>query len=382
MVKELIFHLGDPKTGTTSIQSVLAEKRFAIKGKRVVYPARINHIPLVNALSKQNEQYQKQAKLWGHVAEQFNKSTAEFGVISAEEFAFLDPQKLVQAIDTYLPEYKGRIRLISYVRPHAERLASGFGERRKKGLFDGSMDELHAKFLDMGLLNYVDRFAKWKAIFGDALTIKPMVRSHLTKGDVVLDFFGWMVGDTPFEIKGPTATNEALSTAELAAMTVLYSEMAKLPPELRQTRSSYRAFGWNFTSILGAIPRTAPFEKPRLHRSLAEKVVETYKDDAAEMDRLYFTGTPLSDALKSAPSKAIDSPQPLDPESYFDGETIRVLQGMATVLKNMLITSPEAFVRSLRNHDDPQPLQKPLGANKGATPKPLAKPKKSPDAAE
>ena len=51
MVEEIVFHLGDCKTGTTSIQAVLARGAWTLDGQAgrgIVYPAQVNHIPLAS----------------------------------------------------------------------------------------------------------------------------------------------------------------------------------------------------------------------------------------------------------------------------------------------------------------------------------------------
>ena len=51
MVEEIVFHLGDCKTGTTSIQTVLSRGAWVSHAGPIAYPARFNDIPLAKTLS-------------------------------------------------------------------------------------------------------------------------------------------------------------------------------------------------------------------------------------------------------------------------------------------------------------------------------------------
>ena len=53
MVQQLVFHIGDCKTGTTSVQAVLAQDAW--KGGSLCYPARVNHIPVAKTLTAESE---------------------------------------------------------------------------------------------------------------------------------------------------------------------------------------------------------------------------------------------------------------------------------------------------------------------------------------
>ena len=81
--------------------------------------------------------------------------------------------------------------------------------------------------------------------------------------------------------------------------------------------------------------------KLQLHHTLAVRLTEVYRDDAAALDAAFFTGSPLSRALEQAVSDAADAEQSLDPTDYFDPETIRQIALWADVF-GQLITRDEA----------------------------------------
>lgn len=350
MVEEIVFHLGDCKTGTTSIQAVLARGAWTLDGQAgrgIVYPAQVNHIPLAKSLWVPSEK-PFEAERFASVREAFTKSDARLGVISAEDFEFVDPELVAAAIERHLGAWQGRIRLIAYVRPHAERLVSAFAERSKQGLFVKPLAAMHDKLEADGLLFYAPRFEKWRALFGDAFTLRPFLRNSLYKGDVVQDFFHWMTGGPDYEITRPTDQNESLSVEDIAMMRALHKHIRA--DSGRSLREVQQALGWYLADMVTSRPRQDG-TKPRLHRALAKRVVATYAEDAAALDAAFFDGTPMSDALAAAPGKAVDKPQSFRAEDHFNAEELRLFDIWAALLTRLMSADPEHFKWAVRAPD-------------------------------
>ena len=51
MARSLVLHIGDPKTGTSSIQEVLLHKLWQSPKVTLTYPDQLNSFPLANAIS-------------------------------------------------------------------------------------------------------------------------------------------------------------------------------------------------------------------------------------------------------------------------------------------------------------------------------------------
>ncbi len=351
MVKEIIFHLGDCKTGTTSVQSVLAAGAWKSPdgdaGGRIVYPARFNHIPLAKTLSVDKEK-PFQDERFAKVREAFGTSNAEYGVISAEHFEFVDPRIVHDAIQRHLPDYADRVRLVAYVRPHADRLVSTFAERSKKGLFHKPLADMHERLVKDRLLFYTPRFEKWQELFGDRFTLRPFVRSEMYKSDVVQDFFHQVFAGQAFEITRPTDRNESLSVEDIAMMRAIHVQLRKLGGDYRQ---QHQAFGWYMSDLLGAVPYPGGGTKPRLHKALAQRVVDTYGDDAAALDAAFFDATPMSDALRAAPDKAVEQPQSFQARDYFGAPVRRQFKVWAQLLHRMMSADPAHFAWAVRPPD-------------------------------
>ncbi len=344
MVKEIVFHLGDPKTGSTSIQYALLEQGYEIAGKSIFYSARPNHIGLAKTL-KDPLWMHKRTRAWKRQARKLDASDADYGIVSAEYFAAVEPQLLMDAIRQFLPAYQDRIRLIAYVRPHADRLVSAFAERTKVGVFSGDLAKMHNVLIRESRLLYTPRFQKWREVFGDRFTLRPMVRSALRDQDVVADFMSFVLGDTPFTLKAQFQRNESLSLAELTAITALHGELRQaVHPTLTRERRIHiqQALALLLADTLAQIPRQT-LVKPQIHAALAQEVVATYSADAAALDAAFFEGTPMTDALRAAPGRAIATPQSVRITDHYDAEAIRLIQATGKVLRHILEADPQHF---------------------------------------
>jgi len=363
MVNEIVFHLGDCKTGTTSIQSALAAQAWTSQAGDITYPTRLNHIPLARTLSMPREKRFEEAR-FTKLREAFQASDAAHGVVSAEHFEFVDPEAVHAAILRHLPDWAGNIRLVAYVRPHGDRLVSTFAERSKKGLFLQSPEAMHEQLIKNRLLFYTPRFKKWRATFGNAFTLRPFVRNRLYKEDVVQDFFRYLLGSEAFDITQPTARNESLSVEDIAMLRAIHQYIRK---ETNSYHLPQQAFGWYMSDLLAATPH-ASHTKPRLHKALAQQVVQTYAEDAAALDAEFFDGTPMSDALAATPDKAIKVAQSFRPEDHYDASELRRFRVWAQLLLRMMQANPGHFNWSIRPEDQRMPRRTPSDADKNKNP--------------
>lgn len=351
MIKDLVIHVGDTKTGSTSIQKVLIDRSWTAEGIEVCYPTAENHVPLARSLSPRFPEVMKTSRQkFEFVRRKFMQSDADIGLISAETFEFVEPEALIEAIDTYLPEFRANLRLIAYIRPHHERLVSSFSERSKSFPGTGNLDEVFASFQKTGNMDYAPRLAKWRAAFGEAYEIRPMVRAHLKEGDVVADFFEFLFQGAPVTLPDTRIANTSLTLEDVVVMRemqLMIHEQGKRPWEMIDAQL---ALGWNFAQILGQ-NRMGPGTRIQLHRTLAEQVTEAYREDAAIVDEKYMNGTPLSDALGQAMQKCIETPQSLRIEDHFAEVSVGHIRAFGRLLQRMLLSDPLNFNLMVR---DPQ----------------------------
>lgn len=346
MVKEIIIHLGDTKTGSTAIQSCLVDGGYELPVGRIVYPARFNHIPLAHSLSDRPARAHEKKFLayrFAKIVAAFATSNADWGIISAEVFEFTSPVRLKEALDKYLPGYKGRIRLVAYVRPHHSKVVSDFAEQIKMTGQPQTMEVLFKRRLRNGQLSYHKRFSEWRAVFGDAFTLRPFVREHLLQGDVVADFLSFVTGSPDVTVTKVPQLNASLSVKSLSMLKLCHSRLGQNPRLtgllLEKARGS---MGWNVARYLSLYePKRAV--QLKMHRDLAAKILAGCHADAEALDADFMIGTPMLTALQAAPKAAIPEPQSIAPVDQMTPSERNMIKGWADFVGHIAAADPDHF---------------------------------------
>jgi hypothetical protein len=348
MVKTLVIHLGGHKTGSTSIQSTLARQTWEADAS-ICYPsvlagragaqARSNHGALAAVLTGPPDPALRDQR-FALAARRLAASDADLGVLSAERFEHVNPAALHQVIAAHFPEHADSLRLIAYVRPHAERLVSGYAERVKHGVWSGTLEEFAAQMAGVtGLRSffYHDQFLRWRRVFGPRFTLRPMIRERLVAGDVVRDFLDFALEGRAVRLTEPALRNESASLEDLA----LLREFHRLAGGGEKPSEAQNKLGVRLARHLNEDP-AATRTKLQLHRALAEAVVETYRADAAALDAEFFDGTPMTDALLAAPAKAVETAQSMRAEDHFGAAEMRLIRVWSGFLAELLANAPAA----------------------------------------
>ena len=343
MVEELVFHLGDPKAGSTAIQETLAARRFRCKTRSLSYPTKTSHIALAKSFLRPGKADAKAAQM-ARLSRRLHGSKADVAVVSAEAFSYVEPGALKEALETWLPDFQGRIRLISYVRPHASRLLSEFTERTKQGVFDGTLEEMHAFLKGKQTLVYAPRFSEWRATFGAAFELRPMIRERLKDRDVVADFLDFALRGADVSLRAESTRNAALSLADLAVL----REIQRLARQSEVKKPVRIALGWHLSRKFAETPSATGAERLRLHKALAEEVLETYRGDAAALDAMCFDGQPMESALLASRTEAVEAPQETEAAALFDEDHLRLVRLWADFALVLMKDNPESALRSFR----------------------------------
>jgi len=332
MVKEIVFHLGNRKTGSTSIQDALAQKAVHSPETSIFYPARANNLTLAKTLSPYHS-IKKRQERFQMLARRIDRSDADIAVVSAEFFEEVDPQVLQEVIDQYLPQYRDNIRLIAYVRPHAERVLSNFAEQTKLGQFFGPLERFHQQIAKQKTLFYTPKFEAWRRVFGDAFELRPFIRDRLHNGDVVDDFIDYVLQGAHYTLQSLIRSNSSLSVEYLSMVRefqrILHENGA--PTKLKIALGKY----------LGRQLATYPVEthrKLRLHKRAAQNIIETYQQDAAALDAEFFPQDhPMEAALLASLDKAIDKPLslvPADNMTRWHAQMVQVWAGLFSIISD------------------------------------------------
>ena len=347
MIKELIIHLGDRKTGSTSIQGVLASRGWRCETADIVYPSRANHCKLARAITANNKEFLQ--KRGPEIRQRLLRSKADFGVISAEDFEVANPLQLSKFVDNYLPEFRSSMRLIAYIRPHADRLLSSFAERVKSGTFFGGLNELHEYFLSKRFLTYLPRLQAWRDVFAGQVTFRVFKRDHLHNLDVVQDFLTFVLGNNIYCIDGAIQRNQSLCIEDLVMLREAHRTMIRQYGD-QISRSSRIAFGKSMGRLLAT--QSAKGTPLRLHHELADRVHDAYLQDALALDANFFTDQPMTKSLRMEHTNSPVHAQQLEASLYFSPAEIGRIRCWAELIGGFFVSKSGNPVASLM----PSPL--------------------------
>jgi hypothetical protein len=336
--KKLVFHIGDAKTGSSSIQQVLFTGGYDCPTVKTAYPDSMAQIPLARSLYVPEEKSRAKNRFKA-TSSWVDKVDADLAVISAEHFENVPPETFKAALEKYFPDYAEEALVVAYVRPHADRFVSAFSQRTKTGLFFRQMDHFHKRMSDKGRFMYTPRFAAWRDAFGDRFILRPMIRSELHEGDVVKDFLHTILNGAPFELTGLGTANESPSLEELSVLRELNLAFKKrdLP------HGVYHAASAHFSRVLPPPAIGETRTKLRLHRALAEDIVSTYRDDAQKLDAMFFPSGLMSKALEASVEKAVDTPMSTKAEAHFTPDSLRMIRAWSALTAQILTMEPEKW---------------------------------------
>jgi len=206
MGKTLYIHIGNHKTGTTSLQDALAASEAALAARGVIYhyhelmdgPRTMRNVHGWIALLKYPG---KSAHLADpdHVARVFARYAGHKGdvIVSSENFSFFYDYGAIWQLKQAAAPYFERIKIVVYIRRqdlHAvshKREGSNPNRPPEHPLWGQALDPLPTYGRQMDLyLDYNFRLGRWADVFGDdALMIRIYDRKKLRGGDISTDFF-------------------------------------------------------------------------------------------------------------------------------------------------------------------------------------------------
>ena len=358
MTRELIFHLGDRKTGSTSIQAALRGRIWEAEGApKLGYAARLNNGALASSMAGVDP-VQESAKGFKLLAKRIATlgDDNEIGVVSSEHFEIVPPRNLKQALEAHMPHYAETARFVLYLRPHADRILSSYAERIKLGVFSGPLSDYLNAVVDDRRFHYLDRVRRWKNVFGDRLTVRPMIRSALHQNCVVRDFLSIALKTENLRLREEPAANESLTVRDLSILTLFHREFEALPKQ----NKSRQAIGRNIGLLCASLPATGG-GKPAYDAALCEKTIAAHLEDATALDAQFFTGSPMLTALEATRGKVVDRVPSLLPEDNFSAAELRDLTVMARMVCRMAEIDLQGWVKfftdsRLDEEDGPNPF--------------------------
>ncbi|MEY8881341.1 hypothetical protein [Donghicola sp. XS_ASV15] len=319
MIKNLVFHIGDPKCGSTAIQAAMRKNACVPEKTTLVSQPETNASVLANVIAKGNQQRIK--RLLNAKRAWCESNTADVGIISAEFFERVAPAQFDAALKEHLPEYSQDVRAIAYVRSHSGRLISGYAQRIKTGAFTGNLDEFTGIMCGGTLLQYHPRFLGWKKLLQERFTLRPFMYGELKSNDIVDDFFSHLLGGERYKLESVEPSNESLSLEELSGLLIVQEGLIQggVPKHLRLPLGAAVA-----RQLSGKSNRL--WTKLRLDKRNAEKMYARFKDDARALDAEFFQRPLMESELLRAIETSIETPQSLNASQFFSDRKIKKLR--------------------------------------------------------
>ena len=271
-MKRLIAHIGPRKTGSTSIQNLLASLREPLGAAGIHVPRACTtpskpgkHTGLAVDLDSGRTGH------WARLAEEIRATDAERVVISHEDFP--GPWLRPKAPATRLGEFAARegleVDIIAYVRPQWQVLEAEYSQDvRSKGIalpFNRFVaQKLAAR--DNTILDYNVVFAPFRATFGARLRIFPLEPPALPDG--LLAHFLALIGAPPGLAANarPRRANVRRGAKEIEVRRLLRERL----PRWRQWREEWLP---DLVAVIGDDAPFAGFSRPKI-RALEDRFAD------------------------------------------------------------------------------------------------------------
>lgn len=262
MKPDLILHIGQSKTGTSSIQRVLGGQRAALAKLGVCYPVSpgwANHGMLPASLVPLSRLGHFNPALWDGIGAearlaQFRRDfaaemaglpeTTRLVILSAEQCGgLLTTREEITRLRDLLAPHAARIRVAIYLRRQDQHAASGYTQALRVAAINppalpkGGPERLphydYARMLD-----------DWAAVFGeDAMLVRIFERASLVHGDAVDDFLA--LCDVPLQVPADhpdRQSNLSFTPAAIDLVRLLGERLKARPEGLRASSLLWRRF--------------------------------------------------------------------------------------------------------------------------------------------
>jgi len=330
---QFVIHIGDPKTGTTSIQKALQTDTIACATRRILPWHEYNAVQIARSFNTKAKA--KREEQFGQVREWLQTADADIAVLSSEDLAPVAPMALLQALRSHVPDHAETAQVIAYVRPHASRYLAAYIQRTKTGQYLGEFEDFFARIQANDPLLYAPRFGHWREVFQDRFTLKPFIRSELRGHDIVTDFAATLLGNEPFDVSQSMEENVATPLRALSGLRHMQRCFAEAGVKAGPRRLLGAATANHF---LPSGPVQG--EKPALDHETTSLLIKTYLEDAKALDAAFFSKPLMQTELTSSLSKAVGQPLDMSVSRHFTPAEVQRLGDLSAVVAQDFQNAP------------------------------------------
>jgi hypothetical protein len=201
--RRVVVHIGMGKTGTSSVQYLLAANRQVLAAHGVLYPrvpGRARHTRLGLAVKPDDELTRTPAwhRIGQPIPQRFRrrfrrKLLAEIAAVEAHTVLFSDEalfglnEDALLRLRELVTEIGGRVRVVAYLRRQDDHLASLYQQEVKVG--ETRRMEEWVSLSGLAGHDYHARLSAWRDVFApDELVVRPFERSSFVDGSLYADF--------------------------------------------------------------------------------------------------------------------------------------------------------------------------------------------------
>lgn len=309
--KELILHIGQSKTGTTTLQQTFKKNRGFLENQGVLYPmqsSQYNHKLLVPLWSKSSvqgsiqrldlgsveDQIKFAEKKWPEVMDRFMQPHIRQLVISSELMFRPAAITNISHLMSAMTDANARIKVVGYIREPTAALLSGIQQSLKKRGTIGIPTR--------------DRLAAVISAYENAevgkLHLEKFGREDLLNGDIIDDFCAKFLPDLPVEKLVPSDDAKVSFSAEGMA---LMQAQHRGDEDLDFLNSQRRTKRNNF--LMAHEEKVPGYTRPKLHDQVRDAyaayvtdydwLAEHYQIEFPKIDRLRMSVADAEKVLSS-----------------------------------------------------------------------------------
>lgn len=291
MIEDLVIHIGNHKTASTSMQKCLHEKSYEMN-KEFYYPESLGGMVPYNHNYYVRSLFTSRGKdIFPILIEKIKPHKNV--VISSAAYSYFSALLLKKHIDEVYKPLAKNIRIIWYVRPQIDWLTAAYLERIRIGTFKGSIEE----YLEILNLGWFRNGYHYKKAFGESIHFRVMVPEALVQEDPVSDLLHFIADGEDYRLLKKHRDNVMIPVQHLAIIK-------------RYQETNYRgeeegkADGYALTYLLRD---RMPIENPIKYvmaKDLALELSEKYfEKDSERFDKVFMGSQPF---LEKALRKSID----------------------------------------------------------------------------